>query len=154
MYCTIDDILQDYSQTDILQLVNDENETETDIDLTNGTNIATARILAQITAADDEIDGYLRSRYTLPLTSIPQRVKQISKDIAIYNLHKRRLRTQMPDSIIALYKMDIAELDRIQKGFVILDINSSSAIEVANAEIVTNKRKQDRMFPREILSNY
>ena len=153
MYCSIDDILKDFSKNDLIQLSNDENRAETAIDLDSGTDICVLRIIEQIKAADDEIDGYLRTRYALPLLSVPQRIKQLSKDISIYNIYKRRHRTDMPDSLVSLYKMAAAELDQIRKGFVSLEADSSTAASEA-PEIKSNKTKRGKIFNRGLLNSY
>ncbi len=153
MYCTIDDILKDFSKTDLIQLTNDENRSESSIDLSNVLDACTIRILEQIKAADEEIDGYLRSKYPLPLSSVPQRIRQLSKDISIYNVYKRRHRLDMPDTLVSLYKMAVAELDQIRKGFVSLDINSPSEATVVS-KTRCNKTQKDKIFNSSLLGSY
>jgi phage gp36-like protein len=111
------------------------------------------RILEQIKAADDEIDGYLRSRYNLPLTTTPARIKQISKDLSIYNIYKRRHRADMPDSLISLYKSTIGELEQIRKGYISLEITDTPGI-VEAADILTNKKANDKIFTRDYLNSF
>lgn len=153
MYCSIDDILKDFSKTDLIQLANDENRSESSIDLNNASDACTIRILEQIQAADDEIDGYLRSKYTLPLVSVPQRIRQLSKDISIYNVYKRRHRLDMPDTLVGLYKMAVSELDQIRKGFVSLESNSPSET-IEASEIRCNKTQKDKIFNSSLLGSY
>lgn len=43
-----------------------------------------------IAKADGEIDAYLGIRYSLPLAGIPDRVRSLSVDMALYHLYSRR----------------------------------------------------------------
>ncbi len=43
-----------------------------------------------INEACEEVDGYLRNRYTLPFANTPTLVKQCAKQIARYALYERR----------------------------------------------------------------
>lgn len=153
MYCSITDILQDITRSELINLVNDENLAVSDVDLTEEEDAASVRIIEQINSADDEINSYLRSRYTsLPLAPVPARVVQISKSIAIYNLYKRRLRLNMPESIVTEYHDRIKELEKIQKGVINLDVTEVEA--VSDSEFSVNKITDDRLFGKETLEQY
>jgi len=151
MYSTITEILKDISQDELLRLTNDENSELDEIDLTDEDDVCAVRVVEQIRSADEEIDGYLRSRYTLPFTTTPGRLLSISKDIAIYNLYKRRFRLELPESIVTIYNKRVSELEKIQRGIINLDIPSEDAPE---SEIVINKSYADRLFPKETLDLY
>lgn len=65
------------------------------VELTDTGEVRTGEInsavLAQALAdADAEINGYLQSRYTLPLTTVPQVLNKLACDIALYVLMKER----------------------------------------------------------------
>lgn len=138
MYCTIADILEDIDRNELIKLVDDENRSGL-VNLDDANDYATKRIIAAIDNSSEQIDGALRGRYTLPLASIPKRLTQICKDIAIYNLYKRRFRLDMPESINQIYKNCISELDKIRKGAVTLDI-SESVTDATSGFIKTNER--------------
>lgn len=144
MYCTIDNILKDIQEDELIRLADDENRAHL-VDLTNTADPATARILEQIEAADDEIDGYLRSSYNLPFTSVPERIKQISKDISIYNLYKRRFRLEMPETLTAIYNKRLQELKDIQRGVIKLDVEVDEGTPQPS-EIKVNKTADDKVF--------
>ena len=152
MYCEIPDITKDLDESILIDLINDENRETSEIDLTNSEDVATARAIEQIVAADTEIDTYLRARYSLPLSSTPDRLKQISKDITIYNLYKRRHTLDMPESIVELYKMRIKELRDIQKG--IVDLGVENEPQLQSDEVKTNKDSDDKLFTDDVLDNY
>ena len=77
---------------------------------------------AAISQAGDDIDGYLRGSYALPLTTIPSVVKNIAVDLAIYNLWTRRPERDVPDVILRKNLAAIAKLKDIQRGTFTLDI--------------------------------
>lgn len=143
MYCEITDIIEDLNADEVVRLVDDESRLEL-VDLTDVGDVATKRVLAQINAADDEIDGYLRSAYTLPFDIVPDRIRQISKDISIYNLYKRRFRLEMPETLVSIYKERIAELTKIQKGTIKLDITIDAA--TSPSEFKVNKTSDNKIF--------
>ena len=64
--------------------------------------------------ADTEIDGYLGSRYTLPLETPPAILNKLAVDITIYNLYGRR--GGPPDHVDARYKNAVRFLENIAKG--------------------------------------
>lgn len=152
MYCTIEDLLKDIDKKLLIDLVNDENRAYLSIDLSLPDDICAERINGQISSAGIEIDGYIASRYTVPFDEVPERLKQIAKDIAIYNCYKRRHRLDMPESIASIYRMRVEELKGIQKGAVSLGLPGKG--EQMSSEVKTNKKREDRMFDKDFLSGY
>ncbi len=141
--------MKDLDKSQLVELSDDENRGESAIDFSDANDAATARVLEQIESASEEIDGYLRSAYSLPFADVPERIKQICKDIAIYNLYKRRQRTDMPESLTSIYKARIAELKDIQKGVISLGVESS---ETDVSEFHTNKTADDKIFTKDVLN--
>lgn len=144
MYCEVADILNDLSKDELISLLNDENRQKSAIDLTDEQDLVVFRCNEQISISGNEIDGYLRSRYSMPLSPVPARIKQICKDIAIYNCYKRRMRLDMPESIVRIYGERIKELINIQKGLINLEVTPPDD----NAEIIINKTESDRIFSK------
>lgn len=152
MYCTVEDLKNDISEKDIINLCNDEKLSS--VSLSDQTNPVTKRVLSSITDAADEIDGYLRSQYPLPLASIPNRLNKLSRIIARYYLFSRRMQ-DCPEDIITSYKMALQELVRIQDGDIILNVAvDSGSSQTESAEFKTNKTNNDRIFSQTILSGY
>ena len=77
-YSVQDDLFNRMPEQELVELTDDDNV---------GT-IDAAKVTAAITAADAIIDAYAGSRYTLPLAGSEQ-VKNLSADLAIYELEKR-----------------------------------------------------------------
>lgn len=105
-YCTQDDLLKLVPEAEMATLTTDAGETEPD-----------AAVMADaIAKADAEIDGYLGIRYQVPLDPVPDLVKAISVDLAIYNLHKRRPLMQMPETCRMVYGDRISFLKAVVAG--------------------------------------
>jgi len=153
MYCAISDIYPHLTLDELLRLVNDENRAAGGVNLADPEDVCAVRITEQITAADYEIDGYLRSLFTLPLSSVPGLIKEISVDLAIYNLYKRRFRLDMPETLTALYNGRVKQLEKIQSGVISLDVTLPSGTETSG-EISVNKTAEDRLFNKQILDSH
>ena len=118
-------------------------------DHVNGTTIDDAKITQAIGDADELIDAYLRGRYTLPFSSMPTVVKQISVDIAIFNLYSKRPEREMPETIRARYRDALRLLSDIQSGKATLA--DASGVVAEPGEYATNKTDDDRVFTKELL---
>ncbi len=78
-YCSQNDILTRISQEELAQLTSDSG------DLPDALVVEEA-----IAQADAEIDSYLGSCCSVPLTPAPPRLKALSADMAIYHIYSRR----------------------------------------------------------------
>lgn len=148
-YSTITDILKDLPLKELVNLTNDENRPINDINLSSDADIVVVRVKKAIEDADNEIDAYLRSRYTLPLQNVPSLITKISCDIAIYNLFCRRFRVDIPYRDVYLSR--IAELKLIQNGQMSLDISSDIDKQ---GYYLTNKNSDSRIFNSETLNQF
>ncbi|RJF70871.1 gp436 family protein [Rhodopseudomonas palustris] len=74
-----------------------------------------ARALADTDAA---IDGYLKSRYALPLPTVPPLLRDLAQAIAVYKLH----RDTVSDKIKSDYVDALKTLNLISSGTVQLDV--------------------------------
>ncbi|KXF92091.1 gp436 family protein [Phaeobacter inhibens] len=112
------------------------------VSLTDRGEIATGQVDQGIVAravddADAEIDGYLKGRYRLPLSTTPPLVAALSRQISIWNLHT----FDAPEKIEQDYKNAIAKLKDIAKGVIVLDVagiepqsSGSSGVMVTDRE--------------------
>lgn len=75
-YCTPQDLIERFTERELIQTS----------DRSNSGTVNMAVVNAAITDASDEIDGYLRARYDLPLADIPPAVKRVACDMARYYL--------------------------------------------------------------------
>jgi phage gp36-like protein len=140
MYSTLDDIKKLIPEEVVIQLTDDEN-----LGVTNQTRIAEA-----IASADGEIDSYCGSRYTVPFSPVPDIVRKMSVDIAIYNLYSRRVE-EIPATRSDRYKNTIRQLTMIAEGKLTIESTAPPAQE-GGAEC--NKTEDDRIFTRDKLKGY
>ena len=153
MYCSISDILTDLPRNEVINLANDENRLESAINLNSGSDVLVVRVNTIISSAEEQINMYLRSRYTLPLTTVPARVKKYAVIISIYNLYLRRFPIETPYS--KEYSVVIAELKDIQRGLLHLDFPQSDVnSDTSDDYYVCNKTSSDRVFSDSLLENY
>lgn len=145
-YCSVADIRNYISTPVLVQLTNDDGGNEIKISVTQ----------EAILYASTLIDGYLRSRYTLPLDTQFPLLKILCIDISVYRLYSRRMRDDMPEVIENGYKNAIQTLRDIQKGILSLqaenDLLESSGFNPL--EYKTNKAMIDRLFNRYKLHEY
>ena len=137
-YCTRADIQYRLTAEDVQELADDTgNDPSTTI---------TARIDDAIAWADSIIDGYCGQRYAVAFTTVPDRIKYISVDIAIYRLFSRRASLELPENVVEDYKSAIALLKDIAKGlFTLSDPEpASNSDKVSTTTVSTTTRTFDR----------
>ena len=78
-YCTHDDILKEISESKLVELTSD------------GDTVDWGVVDQAIEDASNLIDSYIGQRYSLPLGSIPQVLRKVCVDIAIYEIYAKRL---------------------------------------------------------------
>jgi len=111
-----------------------------------------ARVDEAIAQADAEIDSYCGGRYSVPFTTVPDIVKKISVDIAIYNLYSRKVE-EIPDTREQRYKNAIRQLEGIAKGIISIGEDPEPAAP-GEGGVETNKTNDDRTFTKDSLSGY
>ena len=131
-YSTEADILLQIDKETLINLTDDADSGSINDDVVN----------QAISDADALIDSYIGSNYTVPLTTVPQIIKTISVDIAIYNLYSRRMDT-MPDVRKDRFKNALKYLQDIANSKISLPGGSTSP---SNAVIRVNTNKMDRAF--------
>ena len=132
MYCTLDDIKEQISEDELIQLSDDEN---------TGT-VDTAAIDRAIADADAEINGYCVERYTVPFDPVPDLIRKYCVDISIYNLLSRRQGAD--EDRLARYKNAIRFLEKVAKGIVSLGVNAPAETSQDTVSVTTSK--SDRIF--------
>jgi phage gp36-like protein len=122
-YSSISD-LKNYIPESQLREITDDNDTD-DIDM--------EKLIDAIRRADDHIDSYMRGRFSLPLSTVPDMIRDLSTRLAAYYLFKRSLALIMPESIKEDYKDCVKILSDIQRGRVSpFEIVSNPAWVVTN----------------------
>jgi len=140
-YCTQDDIEKVIPAADLAALTTESGE-EPD-----------AAVVAECLAkADAEIDGYLGIRYQAPLSPVPDRVKALAVDLAVYQLHKRRPLLPMPETCRQAYTDAIAFLKAVVAGQATVGPTASEPPAVS--QDVTEIGSEDRIFSRDSLKGF
>jgi phage gp36-like protein len=142
-YCTIDDIKRMLPEQDIIMLTNDASTGTVDMDV----------VADAIAYADQLIDGYLRGRYTLPLSTVPMFLTKLSIDLVIFYLYGRRPEIKN-ENIEKKYTNTLKILEHIQAGKFTLVDNISGEDLPGKGEYKTNKTENDRIFSKDMLSGY
>ncbi len=107
-YITTQDLTEVLSERSLIDLSNDTSRA-TEVD--NGVLDKACQY------ATETVDGYLRSRYTLPLTSVPTIVRNICLQLARYWLYSRRPDGKgFPDNVKETHSQALKDLERIQNG--------------------------------------
>ena len=99
--------------------------------------------------ADGIINGYLESRYTLPLTSVPALVETIAADIARYRLH----RDTAPERVATAYKDALGQLRDIVGGKLSLGLTQGGEAVPASGGLVQHTAP-GRIFSRDSLKGF
>ena len=141
MYIVQTDLLGQISNAQLIQLTDD-----TQAGAVDGTKAAQA-----IAEAEAEVNGYIATKHSVPLASpVPDLVKQLSVDIAIYRLYHRRQR--VPDDVRKSYEDAVAKLKDIAKGILTLGVDPPPAeSSKATAGEVFGP---DRVFDRDKLGGF
>lgn len=126
-YCSINDIQSVIANDDLVQLTND----------TGGDSVDTTKIEDAISYVESIIDGYLRGRYSVPLTTVPDAIKYLAVDFVVYRLYSRRVNTEAPDNVLKKFYDVIKTLQDMQKGAFSLGIESVNTTN--NPSLKTNK---------------
>lgn len=140
-YSALTDIKKLIPETVVIQLTDDE----------NAGSLNQARVDEAIASADAEIDSYCGGRYTVPFTTVPDIVKKISVDIAIYNLYSRRVEV-IPETRAERYKNAIRQLEAIATGKISIGETEEDVPETGGVKI--NTTADDRIFTKDTLSGF
>lgn len=141
IYCTLADI--EAPEQDLIELTDDYN-----FGVIDQTVVDKA-----IAAAGELIDGYLRSRYTLPLTPVPGLLLPLAGVIALRRLYGRRPRLSVPESLQDEYKNCLKTLDLIASGKISLGSEAVNGNETPATGGVSSSAPE-RVFTRSSLADY
>lgn len=142
MYSTLDDIKKVIPEEVMVQATDDENLGSVNQD----------RVDEAIAAADAKIDSYCGGRYRVPLSTVPEIVKALSVDIAVYNLYSR---TQfMPEVRKDRYRDAIKQLEGIARGLVSLGVAEAPPAADPGSGAETNKPTDSNVFSRSKMEGF
>ena len=102
MYIQAQDLTEVVSEVVLVQLSNDN---------TRATEVDYAVLNKACEYATETVDGYLRSRYLLPLNDVPTLVRNICLQLARYWLYSRRPEGKgFPDNVKETYSQALKEI--------------------------------------------
>lgn len=120
-----------------------------------------------IVEACEEVDGYLRNRYTLPFANTPTLVKQCAKQIARYALYERRPEGfELPPAVVDGRKVAIKNLENIRDGKLSIGVpDTLNNIKSKNAKAILGddgefhirvrpSRQNGSVFDNALLDNF
>lgn len=143
-YCTLADITGVIPQRDLIQLTDDTippvavNQTVVD---------------QAIAAADTLINGYIGDRYSIPFTGVPELLKTIALDVAVYRIYLRRKKGEPPEAVKAAYDNALKLLRDVQSGKLSLGATSTGATVPQSSGSAPAITSSPRLCSRESLRN-
>lgn len=98
-------------------------------------DLAAAAVATALADAGALIDGYLRSRYNLPLTAVPLPLKRVAGDAARYYLMDDKATEEVRDRFDALNKL----LQQIRDGKFTLGAEDPTPAQAGSPAVSANK---------------
>jgi phage gp36-like protein len=139
-YSTKTDILEQLDEAILVQLTDDESTGLVNDD----------RVTRAIASADAAIDSYCQGRFTVPLSPIPDKIRDVSVDLAIYNLYSRREDTT-PETRKDRYKEGIRFLEKVAEGKINLGAATPAPVTTGNAVDI---EQSERIFTRDKMTGF
>ena len=118
-------------------------------DRINGATIDAVVLGRALADADAEIDGYLATRYQLPLASVPAMLVRLASDMARYQLCDDKV----PDAVRQRYEDAVSLLKRMASGDVQLTGATLVVVSGGSGNAVAT-RTPDRVFSADQLASY
>ncbi|WP_320200498.1 gp436 family protein [Agrobacterium sp. rho-13.3] len=107
-YATLDDLIARAGEAEIKQIADRDRDGEID-----------AGVIAEaLEHADNLVNGYVGTKYSLPFVAVPDLVTTWAIDIARHRLHFQG----PPEYVEEDYKRAIASLERVAKGLISLPV--------------------------------
>lgn len=149
-YSTLATVKKKIDERTLIQLLNDEVRDEAEINLLDPSDLVVVRFEDAASAAQAEIDPYLIGRYTIPFVSTPRRIIDISDDLTIFNIYKRR--GSVPEGVRKDKEAAVKTLIEISKGNA--DLGIITEPQSLSNEITTNKTESDKIFNQDMWNKF
>lgn len=151
MYTTPEILIGKYGVDLLIRLtVKEFDGTETQPDM--------AVINREVARVDGTINGYLRGRYTIPLSEIPPELAGAADDMVIDRLYRCMPERTVPEDVTRAAKEAVAWLRDVQKGLATLSIETlppaSTGEPGTTGFFKTNKTTADRIFSDSVLDRF
>lgn len=134
------DITDQLDEAVLIQLTDDDGAGAVDDD----------KVTRAIADADSTIDAYCQDRYTIPLSPVPDKIRQVSVDVAIYNLFSRR-GDSIPEVRKDRYSSAIKFMEQVNAGKIKL---GSATPSQANTRDSVSIESNTRVFTRDDMSGF
>jgi phage gp36-like protein len=144
-YCTLDDLMLAIPVRTLAQLSNDTPPaTEPNLPV----------VERAVAHAEEVIDGYLRSRYPLPLAEVPTVVRELTVNLARHWLYARRPegKDDLPPAVVRAYTAAIDMLKSIQKGALTIGVQATQSAQPEPGRMRVNA--PSRQFGPKVLDRY
>lgn len=109
MYCTQQDMIVRFGEAELIQLTDNDNVGELNTDV----------LTRAISDANAEIEGYLSSRYSAPVTPVPTTLVRVACDIARYYLYD----DMATEHVSKRYNDSVAFLKGVARGDISIGIS-------------------------------
>lgn len=120
-------------------------------DAVDGTDVVPAVWEYARERADALIDGYLGTRYQLPLASVPVIVRELSLSLTVYHLYARRFAGEMPTRVTEDKRAAEKTLKLLADGTVTLGVQPVMA---NNTERTARVSPHTKVFGRDKLTGF
>jgi len=139
-YCTLDDIKDMMDAEEIIRFTDDADAGVVNTSVTD----------KAIAGADALIDSHIGTRYTVPVSPVPDIIVDLASDIAIYKIYSRR--SGAPDEIRQKYDDAVKYLEKVAAGKIIIpDATSAPTSSSNDAVIITSS---DKIFSRDKMKGF
>lgn len=108
------------------------------------------RVDKAIADSDATINSYCKRRYSIPLSPVPDKIRQIAVDIDIYNLYSRRSDV-MPETRKDRYSEAIKFLEKVNAGKLDLD---GATLSQTNTDNSVSIEANTRVFTRDNMRGF
>lgn len=139
-YCDLDDIRDGMDEEEIIRYTDDY---DTGLVNTSVTDKA-------IEGAGAMIDAHLATRLTVPVDPVPDILRELAVDIAIYKICSRR--SQAPEEIRVKYEDAIRFLEKVASGKT--TIPGASAAPASRSNDRVSMSGSDRIFSRDKMKGF
>lgn len=144
-YCTLTDLERAIPKQTLIWLSNEDPA---------ATNYDVAVLEDAINYAEELADGYLVSRYTLPLEPVPTIIRDAVAYLARYWLYQRRPEGAIPEAVKDGKKDALDTLSQIQKGSISLNVKATDSVVEVKESGVFRVGAPKRRFSDDMLEKW
>ncbi len=135
MYCSEQDIFVQMDKIKVKAQLQDSGEQGNEWEI---------KLEKLIFDATSEIDGYIRNRYSVPLSPVPAFIRDICIRIVKYKIVMRKgfVEKAPEQAIVEDYRFAIKQLERVMKGELDIGLQISSTESVTTPKVLVKTKKR------------